>query len=76
MIDAEGYRPNVGIVIANGRGEVLWAHRTRQSGWQFPHGGIQQGESPEQAMYRELHEEVGLKPEDVDVLGATRSWVR
>lgn len=76
MIDAEGFRPNVGIVIANGRGDVLWAQRVRQSGWQFPQGGIHKGESPEQALYRELHEEVGLSRGDVEVLGSTRSWLR
>lgn len=67
---------NVGIVIVNGEGDVLWLRRTRQGGWQFPQGGIQHGESPEQAMYRELDEEVGLQPEDVEVWGATRGWLR
>ena len=55
---------------------MLWAQRVRQSGWQFPQGGIHKGESPEQALYRELHEEVGLSRGDVDVLGSTRSWLR
>lgn len=76
MLDSAGYRLNVGIVIANGDGDVLWLRRIRQGGWQFPQGGIQQGESPEQAMYRELDEEVGLQPDDVDVWGATRGWLR
>ncbi|MBT8139468.1 MAG: RNA pyrophosphohydrolase [Gammaproteobacteria bacterium] len=76
MLDSSGYRLNVGIVIANGDGDVLWARRARQSGWQFPQGGIVDGESPEQAMYRELDEEVGLGPDDVDVWGATRGWLR
>ena len=43
---------------------------------QFPQGGIKYGESPVQAMYRELHEEVGLKPEHVRILGRTRDWLR
>lgn len=76
MLDKDGYRLNVGIVIANGSGDVLWAHRTRQGGWQFPQGGIQQGETPEQAMYRELDEEVGLAAQHVDLLGVTRNWLR
>lgn len=76
MLDADGYRLNVGIVIANGKGEVLWAQRVRQGGWQFPQGGMNTGEAPEQAMYRELHEEVGLKPSDVEVLAVTRGWLR
>jgi len=76
VLDKDGYRLNVGIVIASGAGEVLWAHRTRQGGWQFPQGGIQDRETPKQAMYRELHEEVGLAASDVEVLGVTRSWLR
>ena len=76
MLDSDGYRLNVGIVIASGTGDVLWAHRTRQGGWQFPQGGIQPGEAPEQAMYRELEEEVGLGSEHVDLLGVTRGWLR
>ena len=76
MLDADGYRLNVGIVIANGRGDVLWARRVRQGGWQFPQGGIAQGESPDDALYRELHEETGLKPEHVEVWGVTHGWLR
>ena len=60
MIDDDGYRPNVGIVICNRQGQVLWARRFGQHSWQFPQGGINPGETAEQAMYRELFEEVGL----------------
>ena len=60
MIDRDGYRPNVGIVLCNGRNEVFWGKRVREHSWQFPQGGIKPGETPEIAMYRELHEEVGL----------------
>ena len=76
MIDAEGFRPNVGIIVANGQGQVLWAKRAGHDAWQFPQGGISPGETPEQAMYRELWEEVGLMPDDVKVLGQTRGWLR
>jgi len=76
MIDREGYRPNVGIIITNDKNQVFWGKRVRQHAWQFPQGGIQHGESPEQAMYRELHEEVGLLPEHVRILGRTRDWMR
>jgi putative (di)nucleoside polyphosphate hydrolase len=77
VIDSEGFRPNVGIVLANDRGQVLWARRVGgRDAWQFPQGGIHRGESPEQALYRELHEEVGLEPEAVEVLGTTRGWLR
>jgi putative (di)nucleoside polyphosphate hydrolase len=76
MLDREGYRPNVGIVLLNGRNEVFWGKRVGQHSWQFPQGGIAHGESPEQAMYRELHEEVGLLPEHVQIIGRTRDWLR
>lgn len=76
MIDGDGYRPNVGIIICNRRGQVLWAKRCGQHSWQFPQGGLDEGETPEQAMYRELHEEVGLKPQDVKILAITRQWLR
>lgn len=76
MLDADGYRLNVGIVIANGCGDVLWAHRLRQGGWQFPQGGIRAGESPQQALYRELEEEVGLTTDDVELWAVTRGWLR
>lgn len=76
MIDAEGFRANVGIVICNRIGQVFWARRYGQHSWQFPQGGIDQGETAEQAMYRELNEEVGLNPEDVEILGVTKNWVR
>src|SRR6478736_5607197 len=73
MLDRDGYRPNVAIVIVNGRNLVFWGKRVREHSWQFPQGGINPGEAPEQAMYRELHEEVGLQPQHVRVLGRTRA---
>ncbi|MBI3903086.1 MAG: RNA pyrophosphohydrolase [Nitrosomonadales bacterium] len=76
MVDRDGYRPNVGIIITNARNQVFWGKRIRQDSWQFPQGGIQHGETPEQAMYRELHEEVGLQPNHVQILGRTREWMR
>jgi len=76
MIDREGYRPNVGIILTNAKNQVFWGKRIRQDAWQFPQGGIQHGETPEQAMYRELHEEVGLKSCHVQILGRTRDWMR
>ena len=76
MIDADGFRPNVGIILANASAQVLWAKRIRQEAWQFPQGGIQRNETPEQALYRELEEELGLKPEHVSLLGVTSDWLR
>lgn len=76
MIDSDGFRPNVGIILSNSNGELLWARRIGQDAWQFPQGGIRSYETPEQAMYRELGEEVGLRRNDVDVLASTQGWLR
>lgn len=76
MLDREGFRPNVGIILLNHRNQVFWGKRIRTHSWQFPQGGIKQGESPEQAMFRELHEEVGLLPEHVRIVARTRDWLR
>jgi putative (di)nucleoside polyphosphate hydrolase len=76
MLDREGYRPNVGIILLNGRNQVFWGKRLRTHSWQFPQGGIKYGESPEQAMFRELHEEVGLLPDHVEIVARTRDWMR
>jgi putative (di)nucleoside polyphosphate hydrolase len=75
-IDTEGFRSNVGIILSNEDGRVMLAGRVGSKGWQFPQGGVLQGESPADAMYRELEEEVGLKPDDVTVLGETSDWLR
>ncbi|WP_342130014.1 RNA pyrophosphohydrolase [Hydrogenophaga sp. OTU3427] len=76
MLDREGFRPNVGIILLNQRNQVFWGKRIRTHSWQFPQGGIDRGETPEQAMYRELHEEVGLMPEHVAIVARTRDWLR
>ncbi|MEK9822839.1 MAG: RNA pyrophosphohydrolase [Gammaproteobacteria bacterium] len=76
MIDDDGYRPNVGIIVANEQGQVLWAKRIGQEAWQFPQGGIRSAESPEEALYRELKEEIGLDPGHVEVLASTRGWLK
>jgi putative (di)nucleoside polyphosphate hydrolase len=76
MLDREGFRPNVGIILLNQRNQVFWGKRIRTHSWQFPQGGIKHGETPEQAMFRELHEEVGLHPEHVRIIARTRDWLR
>ncbi|MFI4890559.1 MAG: RNA pyrophosphohydrolase [Steroidobacterales bacterium] len=74
-IDKDGFRANVGIILTQG-GTVFLGGRIGGRGWQFPQGGVSRGESVEAALFRELREEVGLEPDDVAVLGATRGWLR
>lgn len=77
MIDQDGFRPNVGIIIADSQGRLLWARRVGgQNAWQFPQGGIRQDEPVKEALFRELEEEVGLTRHDVEVLGSTQGWLR
>lgn len=76
VIDKAGYRLNVGIVLINGSNRVFWGRRSGHDAWQFPQGGLVAGESPTEAMFRELHEEVGLERGDVDILGATKRWLK
>jgi len=75
-IDAEGFRANVGIILANSDDKLMLGGRIGAKGWQFPQGGMLIGEEPEQAMYRELHEEVGLTEADVEVLAVSDDWLR
>jgi len=76
VIDCDGFRPNVGIVVCNADDQVLWGRRINgRDSWQFPQGGMNRDETPEAAMYRELEEEVGLRPESVEVLGRTQGWL-
>ena len=76
LIDTQGFRANVGIVLIRNGGDVFLGGRSDGRGWQFPQGGVQRDETAEQALFRELHEEVGLEPADVEVMAATRSWLR
>ncbi|WP_086933935.1 RNA pyrophosphohydrolase [Agarilytica rhodophyticola] len=77
MIDPDGFRPNVGIILANNHGRILWARRVGgQDAWQFPQGGIKQGEDPEVALFRELEEEIGLQEKDVQIMAVTKGWLR
>ena len=75
VIDHEGFRAHIGIVLMHADGNVFLGRRTGGRGWQFPQGGMQHGEDLEQALYRELHEEIGLTREDVKVLGRTEQWL-
>ena len=76
MIDPDGFRPNVGIILSNEQRRLFWGRRIGQNAWQFPQGGIRSDETPLEAMYRELEEEVGLTEQQVTVLGSTQGWLR
>ena len=69
------YRPNVGIIIFNRDGKILWCKRKQGDGWQFPQGGIDKGESPLEALYRETYEEVGLKKHQIKIVRENERWI-
>jgi len=76
VIDQEGYRSNVGIMLCNNKQQLLWARRIGQNAWQFPQGGVDENEGLEEAMYRELYEEIGLEKKQVSIVARTRDWLR
>lgn len=76
MIDADGFRANVGILLCNREGKLFWGRRIGMDAWQFPQGGIRDNEDVEEAMFRELREEIGLLPEHVEIIASTNDWLR
>jgi putative (di)nucleoside polyphosphate hydrolase len=76
LIDADGFRANVAIVLIRDDRQVFLGGRTGGRGWQFPQGGVQRGESAEEALFRELHEEIGLVRDDVEIVASTKRWLR
>jgi putative (di)nucleoside polyphosphate hydrolase len=76
VIDRDGFRANVGIVLMGASGQLFLGRRTGGKGWQFPQGGMRHGESAEESLFRELHEEIGLNASDVQLLGSTERWLR
>lgn len=76
MIDQSGYRYGVGIILVNDNRQVFFAKRIGMPAWQFPQGGIKENETPEETMFRELQEEIGLSAQDVKVLACTKRWLR
>jgi putative (di)nucleoside polyphosphate hydrolase len=72
------YRPCVGIVLADSRGRVFAGQRRDSDvpAWQMPQGGIDTGETPEEAAYRELWEETGVSRELVTLEAETPGWLR
>jgi len=76
LIDRDGFRANVGMVLMSDDGQLFLARRAGGRGWQFPQGGMRSGESVEDSLYRELNEEIGLGAADVQIVGRTRHWLR
>lgn len=76
MIDLQGFRLNVAIVLVNHQDQVLLAKRIKQNAWQLPQGGVNENEDLLTALYRELHEEIGLDSKDVSVIASTKHWLR
>jgi putative (di)nucleoside polyphosphate hydrolase len=75
VIDKKGFRLGVAIMIVNEQNRLFWARRLGRTGWQFPQGGLDEGETPLEGMYRELYEEVGLQAEDVEVIAESKRWI-
>ena len=69
------YRAAVGIALLDARGQVFVGQRLDSTleAWQMPQGGIDEGETPEQAMWRELGEEVGTSA--AEILGDSTAWL-
>jgi putative (di)nucleoside polyphosphate hydrolase len=76
VIDSDGFRANIGIIVCNDFGDLLWTKRIGQNSWQFPQGGVDPGETPEQTLFRELKEEIGLDKHDVKIVASTKSWLK
>ena len=75
-IDSQGYRANVGMILMDSDGQVLVGGRAGRRGWQFPQGGVNQDESILDAVYREMDEELGLKPTHVELIAYTKDWLK
>jgi len=78
MQNKKSYRPNVAAIILSSKYpdkcEFFVAHRSDiKNAWQFPQGGIDDGETPHDALYRELLEEIGCN--DIEVLGEFPEWI-
>jgi putative (di)nucleoside polyphosphate hydrolase len=76
VIDSDGFRANVGIVLVRDEGDAFLGRQVGGRGWQFPQGGVRRGESLEQAAYRELHEEIGLERSAVELIGQSTGWLK
>lgn len=78
MLKETEYRPNVSAVILSSKYpekcEFFIAHRSDiKNAWQFPQGGIDKGETPQEALLRELQEEIGYN--DIEIIAEFPEWI-
>lgn len=72
------YRPNAGIVLFNREGLTWIGKRFQETGpwvWQWPQGGMDAGEDPQDAALRELYEETGIRADQVQILASIDHWL-
>ncbi len=69
------YRPNVGIMLVNNEGLIFSGQRLDNPAWQMPQGGIDNGELDKDAALRELEEETGVKPTQVEIVAVSVNWL-
>ena len=77
-LDPKLYRPNVGLALFSAAGHVFLGRRINGRGafqWQMPQGGIDDGESPAEAAFREVQEETGIAPEKVRLIRESDRWL-
>ena len=75
-IKEKGYRLNVGIIVANSDGKLLYCKRKNSKNWQFPQGGIDKNEDIFIAALRELYEEVGIEENKVKLIKESDHWYK
>ena len=75
-IKEKGYRLNVGIIVANSDGRLLYCKRKNSDNWQFPQGGIDKNEDTFLAAVRELYEEVGIAEDKIKLIKESDSWYK
>ena len=75
-IKEKGYRLNVGIIVANSDGRLLYCKRKNSNNWQFPQGGIDKNEDTYLAAVRELYEEVGIAENKIKLIKESDSWYK